>query len=140
MLSIENVQQIFEEHEVYAHDDEAERQHLDEVVYGIGEARARALKRKSRLEDGVFAAWAICLPSFPQPKAYSALMMRVRKGLLAEVSPEAARSAGRFFFAESLLRMEIHELGRLVTSRDAATQIDQYLNYKFHKEQTPARV
>ena len=138
MLTLENVQQIFDEHEVYARDDEAKNQHLDHIVFAIGEARARLLKRSSRLEDGVFAAWAVCLPSFPQPDSYSNLMRRVRKGLLTNVSSDEAGAAGKIFFADSLLRLEIHELGKLVTSPDAAEQIQEHLNYQ--PEETPVPV
>jgi hypothetical protein len=128
VLTIDNIMQIFDEHEVFAHDPGAAEQRLPEVLLTMGEHRADCLTRASRVEDGVFSAWAICLPFFRQRPAYTQLMQeRRRMWFPPELSsPERAHRA-RNFFSDSLLRMDLDQLGELVNAPGADERIGTYL-------------
>jgi hypothetical protein len=126
LLTRDNIQQIFDEHRVFELDPEAEGQFLVDAVFGIGVQRGEALGREPRLEDGVFAAWAICIPMFPQPESYTELMRARRREFFSDVSPDDAFARGRQFFPSRLLRLQLHGLGNMVTAEDAAQQIQAF--------------
>jgi hypothetical protein len=127
LLTRSNIDQIFDEHNVYELDPEAEQQNLAAVVFAIGDERSRVLDRESRLEDGVFASLAICIPSWKQNHSYTELMQSRRREWFSDISEDAAVARARSFFRPSLLQLELYELGNLVASKDAATLIQAHL-------------
>lgn len=127
MLSRENVLQILAEHEVFRREPQARSQHLDVVLLAMGERRARYLRRASRFEDGIFAAWAICLPIFPQNRTYTQLMRARRAKWFSEVPTGMARERAVTFFKDELFGLELHQLGALVMRSDATRRIAPYL-------------
>jgi hypothetical protein len=128
VLTSVNITQIFDEHQVFALDEDAEQQRLWEVILTMGEARASYLGRASRLEDGLFAAWAICLPMFRQPRSYTELMHdRRRSWFPPGLSSGERRERARRFFTESLYRLELHELGNVINSDMAEKTISDHL-------------
>src|SRR6266404_4541034 len=106
MLSETNIAQILEEHQVLEQEPEAAEQHLDVVLLAIGERRADLRKRDSRLEDGVFAAWAICLPGWPQDARYHSLMRARRAQWFTNISIRTASRRAAGYFTTELLGLE----------------------------------
>lgn len=127
MLTLENVQQLFTEHQVAERDPEALDQDLDRVVFAIAQRRAEVLQREPHLVDGVFAAWAICIPFMPQPASYTRLMQERRAEWFGDGSPEQREALAGAYFTEPLLRLELHELGNLVAADDSVERIAEYL-------------
>ena len=119
MLSEENVLQILEEHEVFQREPEARGQNLTEIILAVGNKRAKELDRGSRLEDGIFAAWAFCIPIFPQRERYTAFMRSVRRELFQGDAPNIASDRAENFFLPEFLRLGLEELGMIVTREDA---------------------
>lgn len=135
MLRLENVEQLFDEHMVWQVDPKAAGQELDRVVFNIAVRRADLLNRVPWLIDGVFAAWAICIPFMPQPESYTRLMQARRVTWFQGASPSERDRLAPFFFTADLLRMELHELGNLVASENSAELIINYLGSPSGDEQ-----
>lgn len=127
MLIQENVDQIFEESEVLERDPAAEAQGLNRVVFLIAQRRGEVRGLEPRLLDGVFAAWAVCLPFFPQPESYTELMRARRAEWFEGVSDEQRDQRAIRFFSDDLLRLDLHELAGIVATEDAVERIEGYL-------------
>jgi predicted RNA-binding protein with RPS1 domain len=127
MLIQENVDQIFEESEVWEHDPAAKAQGLNRVVFLIAQRRGEVLGQEPRLLDGIFAAWAICLPFFPQPESYTALMHARRAEWFEGVSDKLRDQRAIRFFSDDLLHLDLNELAEVVASADAVQRIEAYL-------------
>lgn len=127
MLTLEDTQRILEDHEVFDRDPDAADQHLDWVLLTVGETRAEIHQRAPRIDDGIFAAWGICLPMFPQPRSYSELMRQRRREWFQGVPQEEATYRARNFFTVDFLRLDLGELASLVTREDAVNVIAPYL-------------
>ena len=127
MLTQENIDQIFEESEVWERDPAAESQGLNRVVFLIARRRSEIRGVGPRLLDGVFAAWAICLPFFPQPESYSELMRARCAEWFEGVSEEERDQRAVRFFSDNLLQLGLHELAWIVATDDAVERIQDYL-------------
>lgn len=127
MLRQENIDQIFEESEVWERDPAAEAQSLDRVVFLIARRRGEVRGFEPRLLDGVFAAWAICLPFFPQPESYTELMRARRAEWFEGVSDEQRDQRAIRFFSDDLLKLDLHQLASIVATEDAVERIEGYL-------------
>jgi hypothetical protein len=127
MLIQENVDQIFAENEVWDRDPAAGREDLNRVVFLIAQRRGEVLGREPLLIDGFFSAWAVCLPLFPQPEAYTQLMQERRAEWFDGVSSALLDQRAPQFFTDSLLRLDLHELAGIVAVDDAVERIQGYL-------------
>lgn len=127
MLTQENIDQIFEESEVWERYPAAESQGLNRVVFLIALRRSEIRGLEPRLLDGVFAAWAICLPFFPQPESYSELMRTRCVEWFEGVSEEKRAQRAVQFFSDDLLRLGLHRLAWIVAVDDAVERIQDYL-------------
>jgi hypothetical protein len=127
MLTQENVDQIFEESEVWERDPAAKAQDLNRVVFLIAQRRGELNGLEPRLLDAVFAAWAICLPFFPQPESYTELMRARRAEWFEDVSDEQRDQRAIRFFSDDLLRLDLGELAEIVATEDAVERIEGYL-------------
>jgi hypothetical protein len=127
MLRRAHVDEIFEEHDVFNLDPDAEAQHLAAVVFAIGLQRGEVLERDPRIEDGIFASLAICIPSWKQKHRYTEFMQGRRREWFTNMSEDDAFRRGSFFFAPGLYRFELYELGELVNSRDPVASVEPYL-------------
>ena len=127
MLEIEDIQRLFDDHNVYGVDPDAEGEHLTVVVYEIGVQRSEIHQRPSRLDDGFFASWAICIPMFPKDDQYRQLMRSRRRDYFFARDEDEARERAHYFFTSRFLRLELDALARLVSSPRAAFQIQPYL-------------
>jgi predicted RNA-binding protein with RPS1 domain len=127
MLIQENVDQIFEESEVWERDPAAKAQGLNRVVFLIAQRRGEVRGQEPRLLDGVFAAWAICLPFFPQPESYTELMYARRAEWFEGVSDKQRDQRAIRFFSDDLLQLDLNELAEIVATGDAVQRIEGYL-------------
>ncbi len=128
VLTRTDVVQILDEREVYKREPDAMQQHLEDVILAIGERRANVFERESRLEDGVFAGWAICLPGYPQPRKYSDFMKSIRRDRFAGVPREEAGKRAAALFPSKFLSLGLHEIEALVTSETGVEEVEKYLS------------
>lgn len=127
MLTQDNIDQIFEESEMRRRDPAAEAQGLSRVVFVIAVTRATVNSVPPTLRDGLFSAWAICLPFFPQPRNYTSLMKVRRAEWFNNVSERERDQRARRFFTQDFLRLDLHGLAAIVANRNAMTLIRPYL-------------
>jgi hypothetical protein len=127
LLTRSNIDQIFEENNVYDLDSEAREQNLAAAIFAIGEERAGVLDRQSRMEDGLFASLAVCIPGYKQHPRYTELMQVRRREWFGDASEDAVVQRASSFFMPSLLRLDLYKLGSLVDSEDAVTVIQAHL-------------
>jgi hypothetical protein len=127
MLDIRDIQRLFDDHDVYRADPDAEGEHLTVVVYEIGVQRSEVHQRPSRLDDGFFASWAICIPMFPKNDRYRQLMRSRRREYFFGRTEDEARVRAHYFFTSPFLRLELDSLARLVSSPEAMSEIEPYL-------------
>jgi predicted RNA-binding protein with RPS1 domain len=136
MLIQENVDQIFEESEVWERDPAAKAQGLNRVVFLIAQRRGEVRGLEPRLIDGVFAAWAICLPFFPQPESYTELMHARRAEWFEDVSDMQRDQRAIRFFSDDLLQLDLNELAEIVASEEAVERIEGYLGVLADRDTT----
>lgn len=137
MLTQENIDQIFDEHGVWELDRAARAEHLNIAVYCIAQKRASVLYQSARITDGVFAAWAICLPFFPQPESYTQFMAQRRRQWFQGLDPKLLPVQASAYFSDSLLRLDLHQLAEIVTAEDAVTRIQEYLGTAIFRADRP---
>ena len=126
LLTLEHVQEIFTEHLVFDLDPPAQEQQLDVVVYSMGLRRGEIWDRTPRIEDGVFASLALCIPLWRQNPRYTEFMQLRRQGWFSGVDSQEASRRARDFFSPALYVLEIYELGPLVNSSVPAEEFPQY--------------
>jgi hypothetical protein len=126
MLTRANIDQIFEEHEVFDRDREAKEHHLLVVELTIGLERGNVLGRASRLEDGGFVSLAICVPLWKQNPSYTELMQSRRREWFGYTEENQARVSG-FLLCPELYRLDVYELGSVIDARDPLGAVEEYL-------------
>jgi hypothetical protein len=127
VLTLQNIEQLFTEYDVFEEDPAAHEQDLDRVVFAVAAQRGSLFGNEPRLVDGLFAAWAICLPFMPQPASYTQLMQSRRHEWFGSAPTYLRELRARHYFTDALLILEIHQLAALVTADDAADRIQEYL-------------
>lgn len=127
MLTQDNIDQIFEESEMRKRDPAAKAQGLSRVVFVIAVTRATVNSVPPTLRDGLFSAWAICLPFFPQPPNYTSLMKERRAEWFNNVPGRERDQRARRFFTREFLRLDLHGLAAIVANPEAETLIQRYL-------------
>jgi len=79
--------------------------------------------RLSRLDDGVFAAWAMCLPFSRKDNYYSELIRTRRQEWFYGVPASLAETRARLFFTRDFLLLDLGQLARLVASPPTSNEL-----------------
>jgi hypothetical protein len=129
MLTKENIEQLLSEHDVFEQDPSLRGYDLGVILLAIAQRRAEVLGRGGQpwLDDGLFAAWAICIPSFYNPKSYTELMRRRMSEYFEGVGTEELVRRARDFFPPALLSLHLYQLGNFVSSPNGAEWLEQHL-------------
>lgn len=130
MLTRDNIEQILSEHEVFEQDPSLRPYDLGLILFTIAGRRAEEFGRADSpwLDDGLFAAWAICIPGFYNPASYTDLMRsRMREFFDGAISDEEIVSRARNFLPPAFLSFHLHQLGNLVSSPNGAEWLGRHL-------------
>jgi hypothetical protein len=129
MLSRENIEQLIAEHEVFERDRALQAYDLGLILLTIGQRRAEELGRGDHpwLDDGLFAAWAICIPGFYNPESYTRLMRNRMSEYFDGATTDEVIERARDFFPASFLSLHLHQLGNLVSSPNGADWVERHL-------------
>jgi hypothetical protein len=116
MLSIELIQQMIHEFNIYQEDVNANHQHPDIVIITTAKKRAEFFNRDASIEDALFAFWGWCWPGLPQNEKYTEFMKHIHKELFEKKLIEMVKFNAKEFFSTDFLKLELHELSTIVNT------------------------